>query len=1823
LWTPLGPVPLASDASGTGLQDYHQVSGRATAIAIDPADASGNTVYIGGAQGGVWKSTNAANSSPSSVTWTPVTDDQATLSVGSIAIQPGNSDPTKSVILVGTGEANNSADSYFGLGILRSSDAGNTWTLIPTANNGSLSFSGLGGTRMAFGTANTVVSAMATTSEGMVDGSVTANTTRGLYTSTDAGLTWTYNALLDPGNQPTDATSSTSVAYNASAGLFFAAIRYHGFYSSPDGTQWTRLKNQPGGGLNTTACPSQSTSNNQACPIYRAEIAVVPGVPGRNEMYVWFISLDSSGNPISGGIWQSLNGGVAWTQIADGGITNCGDANGCGVEQAYYDFALMAVPNGSATDLYAGAINLYKCSINVSNPTCNTSGFMNLTHAYGCIPIASLAHVHPDQHALAFMIPTAGSDSGNALMYFANDGGIYRAMDGFSGLNTGACGGTNQFDDLNQNLGSMTQFLSFSQHPTDPNTLLGGAQDNGSPATFSATTSAAWINVNGGDGGFNTIDPSVPTNWFVSNPDIPPSGLNLLECSSGVSCRQGDFNVVVGSGDVGGDDGAFYFPYLLDPQSSSAVLVGTCRVWRGPRLGGAFTVLSPNFDTLGSGTCAGSEINLVRALATGGPTDGNGSRVVYATTDGLGPQTGTSPSGGHVWVTTNATAGAPAFAEVTQSINPNHFPVSSVVIDTSDPTGDTAFVTVMGFTGGTGHVWKTSDAGVTWSDFTGTLPDSPVNAAVVDPVAHVLYVGSDVGVFQSSTSAASWAEVGSNSSGDQAGFLPNVAVTALGIFNSGGQKLLRASTYGRGIWQFNLATNFQMAISNSPLTIFPTQTASFSGTVTALNGFTNSVSLSCVAGASSPPSPCTPTPLVLTPTTNTPFTITAGGIVGDYNFNAQGIGSDANSTTHQAGLTLHVIDFGLTTPSPSTVTAAPGTTSSPVNFQVTAAGSFNQSVTVSCSVNIPGGGCNLTPGITVNPTSSSPVNMTASIVVPLGTPAGSYTASIQARTSGAPSPLNTSFTVNVSTASDFAFTEPVPFPTVNAGSTTTSGSIRIAAVNGFTGTVNLTCSMLSGNGACSLDQASVNSFPATVTVTVNAMTLVAGSYQLSVQGNAGAITHTLVVPFNVGDYQLSGMQSLKIAPGAQGTASLTITPTTFYSGRINATCDVTSVPGAICALNPANPIIISTGSSVPVAATINVPNNAAPGTYNINVNTQDISGSPAHSLLIALTVSQDFGIASSTASETVVPGQTSSPYTLTIQPVGASFNGAVTLSCPSGLPSGAQCNFTPNPVTPGNSVVAVAMTISTSTTSSVGNYTIGVTAISGSLSHSLTESLTISGDDFTLAVTQSPGNTDAGAQATATVTITPGPSRSFQVNANCDASALSGTICTLTPANPIAVNSGTPVNLIAAINLPNSAAPGIYSIGINVQEVGGTANQSHFPLTVVQDFSVNSATPSQTVTAGQTTGAYQLTVSPVPTGSSFTGAITLSCSSGLPVGAQCNFSPSTPVVPGSTSAAVVMSISTSTTTSVGTYTISVIGASGSISHSLTEPLIIAGSDFTMAVTQSPGEVDAGALTTATVAITSTSTRSIQVNATCDASALPATICTLSPPNPIVLNPGTPANLPATINIPNDAAPGTYSIGINVQEVGGPTVHSSFPVIVIQDFSLNSATPSQTVAAGQTTGAYQLTVRPIGPSFPGAVTLSCPSGLPAGAQCIFSPLTPIVPGSNSAAVVMSISTPTTASLQRPGNRSPFFLAMWLVLPGIVVVCGTVGGASRRQRGTLSVIAVLLALLLTSCGGGTSAVGGGSGGHQPTKYTVTINGISGSLSHNTTVDLVVSH
>ncbi len=1517
-WTPLGPVPLASDATGTGFQDYHQVAGRATAVAIDPADLTGNTIYIGGAQGGVWKSTNAATSIANNVAWSAVTDNQATLSIGSIAIQPGNSNPANSVILVGTGEADNSADSYFGLGILRSANGGSTWTLAPTANSGALSFSGLGGSRMAFDTTsghtNTVVAAMAASSEGEVAGALTSNTYRGLYTSTDAGQTWTYNSLFSGGTA--EATSATSVVYNATAGLFFAALRYHGFYSSPDGVTWTALANQPGtpGLLNAAACPSNYITT---CPIYRAEITVVPG---RNEMYVWFVSLDSNDNPVDQGIWQSENSGASWTQISDSGIINCGDVSGCGVEQGFYNLALLALPNGTATDLYAGAINLYKCSISSLNPTCATTPFLNLTHVYGCDPLSALAHVHPDQHAIAYTIPTSGSD----LMYFANDGGIYRTLNGFTGLTTGSCSGTNQFDDLNQNLGSMTQFVSFSQHPTDPNTLFGGTQDNGSPATATATTISAWGNILSGDGGYSALDPNTG-NWFASNPDTGSGSLGIQQCSSGINCNDSDFTTVISSADVDGDDGAFYFPYILDPQSTSSLLVGTCRVWQGPRSGGAFTALSLNFETFGTATCAGNEVNVIRSLAAGGPANANGSEVIYSTTDGPGLNNPASPPGGNIWVTTNATAvsgTSSTFINTTlngpagASINPNQFPISSVAIDTSDPTGNTAYVTVMGFTGGPGHIWQTTSAGATWIDFSGTgtnaIPDSPVNAVVIDPNSHVLYVATDVGVFQSLTSIAAWTELGPTSSVESTGFLPNVAVTALAIFNSGGQKLLRASTYGRGVWQYNLLAvpDFQISVPTASQTIFPGNTANFTGTLTSLNGYDNSVQLTCTAGASAPPSPCVPSPGSLTPTpAGAAFSLNAGSsTIGNYNFNLQASGTDPNNTIHTAALTLQVISFSVTAPSPTSVNVPRGATSLPVSFQLSAQGSFNQSVTLSCNIGllIHGATCAFTPGATFNLTSGSPVTATAAVTVPATTPIADYTVTLQANTAGAPVPLATTFTADVIPNPTFVLTEPTPFPNVKAGSTGTTGSITIASQDGFAGTVSLSCVTTFGPSSCSISPASVSvalppTAPATAVLTINGTSFSPGTYQVSVLSTSASLSDSLPIPFSVGDYIIAGTQTLTTIPGASATANLTFTSEGSYTGKINLTCNAIALPGAVCTLSPVGPITVGVGSVVPVTAVVTVPNNAAVGTYGIKLTTQDSTSEPVHPWTIALTV-QDFAFSAVTPpTQTVGAGQTAT-YNLSVMPVGAAFANPVTLSC-AGAPANSTCTFTPNLVTPGSAAAAIVMTIATNATAPPGNSTVTVTGVSGALSHATTLALTIA-SSFQLAISQPFPAADPGSQQTAKISLTPNYTGS--ANATCNATALSGTQCTLTPANPIAF-TGPPVTISALINIPSNAAVGTYSIDVNVEDSSGSPSHSlTLPFTVIQDFTLAAPTPAtQTINPGQSAN-YNFSVLPI--GASFTNGVSLSCSGG-PAVSLCSFTPN-PITPGSSSAAVVMTITT-------------------------------------------------------------------------------------------------------------------------------------------------------------------------------------------------------------------------------------------------------------------------------------------------------------------------
>jgi len=1041
-------------------------------------------------------------------------DDQPTLAVGAIALQPGNSN----TILVGTGETNNSSDSYYGLGILFSTNGGSVWTQITGIGHpADESFLGIGFSKIAFSTANPNLVVAATAGDnGLCVGEEEAaagnsplscvgpqedgnSTVRGLYYSLNAGATWSRATLAD-GSVP---ASATAVIYNASNATFYAFIRRHGLYYSTDGETFTRLTTQPSAGLAALNCPF--SSNATTCLIYRGEFAVVPG---RNEMYVWVVDVQGDGldgNPVPAdeGIWQSLNGGTSWTQIPDNGITNCGDDafgpgySGCGVEQGWYNLALSAIPDGAGeTDIYAGAVNLYKCTLVLGQnpPTCNQSDWFNLTHVYGCDPLGAPAHVHPDQHGIAFTV--VGDTSPG---YFAHDGGISRTLDGYSGLETGSCSGTNQFDSLSQTLGSMTELVSVSVHPTNPAILLGGSQNNGSPSTSTAGSSTTWQNALGGDGGFTAINqiPSNSNEWFAANPYV-----TIMKCEAGTECNDSTFFQVVGSNDLGGDQGAYDTPYILDPQNSSEMLVGTCRVWSISTSGASPVQLSNDFETLGTGVCTGDEINLVTGLAAGGPLSESGhSETLYAVTNGYGPLSG-SP-GGEVWATTDA--GFTLMTNVTGNVNPNGYAISSVAMDGSVESGNTAYVGIMGFSTAeypTSHVWQTTNAGASWTDWSGTgttaLPDAPVNTLLVDSsvTPSQIYAGTDVGVFVSSTSfPPSWNEVDPAPGVGVSGFLPNAPVTALQIFDYAGIKTLVASTYGRGIWYYALGPDFTIAVMATPNTTQVNQNVTWNGTLTAENGYSGTVTLTCGAGD---PATCEFTPPIVTPAAGgTGFTVTLGSATpGTFDFTIQGTDGTRTHATPTETLTV-------TPPADFTIAVSPTPNTTSVNQNVTwngtltAENGYSGSVTLSCTAGAPAT-CEFTPPTVAPAAGGTPFTVTLGSATP-----GTFSFTIQGtdgtRTHATPTET---LTVTAQTG-DFTWTD-----TGNASATVTAGesagyTFSAAPASGtFSAAVSFTCSGLPALTYCSFSPASIAAGSGTTSVALTVRTTAPSQVKKAALGGA-------------------------------------------------------------------------------------------------------------------------------------------------------------------------------------------------------------------------------------------------------------------------------------------------------------------------------------------------------------------------------------------------------------------------------------------------------------------------------------------------------------------------------------------------------------------------------------------------------------------------------------------------------------------------------------------------------------------------------------------------
>jgi subtilisin-like proprotein convertase family protein len=241
MWTPVGPAPINSG----------QRSGRIGGLAVDPSDPSGNTVFVAGASGGVWKTNNFLTTSPNGPTWIPLTDlgPTTSLNTGSIAVFGRNNDPSQTIIFVATGEGDTGTP---GVGFLRSMDGGKTWAVLDSAmtnvdaTGAVLPLSSpMRDHKFVGDTAfKVIVDAKALPSGQVAVYAALSGTTGGIWRSTDTGNTW---QLVRAGNATDVVLAAGSYNPSGNPQILYGAFQGDGVYMTTSALTATTMTQMAGG----------------------------------------------------------------------------------------------------------------------------------------------------------------------------------------------------------------------------------------------------------------------------------------------------------------------------------------------------------------------------------------------------------------------------------------------------------------------------------------------------------------------------------------------------------------------------------------------------------------------------------------------------------------------------------------------------------------------------------------------------------------------------------------------------------------------------------------------------------------------------------------------------------------------------------------------------------------------------------------------------------------------------------------------------------------------------------------------------------------------------------------------------------------------------------------------------------------------------------------------------------------------------------------------------------------------------------------------------------------------------------------------------------------------------------------------------------------------------------------------------------------------------------------------------------------------------------------------------------------------------------------
>ncbi len=706
-------------------------SGRSTDVEGITGDP--NIIYAAFATGGLWKTEDAGN------TWKPIFDNEATQSIGDIALAPSD----KNILYVGTGEANIFRASLPGIGIYRSNDAGKTFKHIGLENSGTIA-------RIIVHPKDPNIVYVAASGNEW-----TYNKDRGLYQTTDGGKTWKNilfesekSGCIDLVIDPADPNTLYASFWSRTRKRWSDPMPEDGDYiykTSDGGKTWKKIVNGLPDTKNTGRIGiaiSQSNSNVLYAFVDDHNKKRDPR-PNETDSYERKVQKVV----IGGAIYRSNDKGETWqkqSEIHDFFTPFSGTYG--------WVFSQIRVDTKDENEVYAFGVSKGVSrdggkTWKIWDPTDTTSDW-----------------THGDNHAM--WIDEKDTDR----MIVGNDGGVTLTYNG--GVKW-----KNFFDKI-----PTTQFYTVSYDMKTPFNVFGSVQDEGTMSgnimnTFGKdpdTTLRPWRMAPGGEGTQIQIDPT--------NANIVYSSTyygRLMKTDMSKSRREGVKRMA--SFDVGRIDslrGEWLAGTLISRFDNKTIYHGLQHLYKTTDGGETWKMISPDLS-YNSDAAKGIYPYLIYHQAITAIAEGNEPGFLAVGTDD-----------GRVWFTMNDGG---SWKEITNNL-PKNKHVAKIFTSTG-PNSPNLYMALNDRRQDdhTTYLYKlSSDGKFQWQLISSNLPPSPANVIIEDPdVKDVLYCGTDMGAYISKNAGKTWISINGN--------LP-AAVSVNDMFIHSRDKKLVIGTYGRGVY---------------------------------------------------------------------------------------------------------------------------------------------------------------------------------------------------------------------------------------------------------------------------------------------------------------------------------------------------------------------------------------------------------------------------------------------------------------------------------------------------------------------------------------------------------------------------------------------------------------------------------------------------------------------------------------------------------------------------------------------------------------------------------------------------------------------------------------------------------------------------------------------------------------------------------------------------------------------------------------------------------------------------------------------------------------